>query len=227
MKAILAVLAMIILIPSIFFGYLLIFHSYNEEDYYVNGQLVANSIYLNDIDNDGIENIYDIDADGDGIENVEDIIANARMLEGTFYEYLKGKYDNLGYKLGFIVCYDVPRIAYGRAGISLDNLINGDYKINYAKYNPENGVNLPNTQYFFRRTRNLYTYCENNGKLIENCQSPKPCDLIFYGKYHIAMVTTVNDDGTYNEIETAPWTMFVIEFKNKVWKPKTVGRILG
>jgi hypothetical protein len=71
----------------------------------------------------------------------------------------------------------------------------------------------------------LYSFCQANGFLIQQCKTPKPGDLLFYGKYHIAMVSEVHGNKTYHEIENAPWTAFAVEHKNKTWQPRDVGRI--
>lgn len=86
--------------------------------------------------------------------------------------------------------------------------------------------NTPASRFFFRRVRNIYDYCKGNNKLIRNCKVPKIGDLVFYSRWHVAMVTEVYKDGTYNEIEASPWTFFTVEHKNKKWVPKDVGRIL-
>lgn len=195
--------------------YLLIFHTYKEDEQ-LSFQLTSKNI---DFSNQ--------DIDGDGINNIEDIIGNAREMKGVMYEYLQGKHDNIGRKLGFLVCIDIPSIAYKKAGIDFEYLLKEDYKKNSNYYSYENGINTPSTSFFFRRTRNLYSYCKANNKLILKCKKPKPGDLIFYGQVHISMVSQVNEDGTYNEIENAPWTVFTIEHKNKDWIPIDVGRILN
>ena len=209
--------------------YLIIFHSFREQSNLFEHDSDKDGIVDAmdwDVDNDGIKNFEDKDADGDGIENLVDIKNNAKDLKGTFYEYLKGKFNNIGSKLGFLVCYDIPRISYQKAGLSLDLLLRDDYKIHKEFYNAEYGNNLPNSPFFFRRTRNLYSYCQANNRLILNCRKPKPGDVIFYSRFHIALVIEVHNNGKYDEIETAPWTIFVVEHKNREWKPKNIGRIL-
>ena len=59
---------------------------------------------------------------------VSDVISNARKLKGVFYDQLQGGLNNIGGKSGFLVCCDVPNIAYAKAGISLEKLLNDDYK---------------------------------------------------------------------------------------------------
>jgi hypothetical protein len=203
----------ILLLVVLVFSYLLIFHTYKEKTFTKNTK-------------NKVIDLSNPDIDGDGIKNAADIIANARSLKGVFYEYLQGKYDNIGRKIGFLVCFDIPKIAYEKAGIDFEILLREDYKRHKEYYNSEKGNNTPSTSFFYRRTRNLYSYCKANNKLILNCNSPRPCDLIFYGQVHIAIVTEVHNNGTYNEIENAPWTIFTVEHKNKKWTPIDVGRIL-
>lgn len=190
------------------------FHTYKEKSE-SNGELRGNIDFSNN------------DIDGDGVTNINDIVLNARELKGVMYEYLQGKHDNFGRKLGFLVCIDIPNISYRKAGIDFEQILRQDYKTHSDFYSYENGINTPSTSFFFRRTRNLYSYCEANNKLIKKCKSPKAGDLIFHGKVHISMVSEVHENGTYNEIENAPWTIFTVEHKNKEWIPIDVGRIIN
>lgn len=218
-----------ILILLLIAGYLLVFHANRSNVGIDLRDLDKDGIierFDEDIDNDGTANFKDSDADNDGIENLEDIINNSRKMKGTLYEYLKGKYNNIGAELGFLVCYDIPRNSYLNAGLSIDLLLKQDYQINKIHYNSENGINEPNTDFFFRRTRNLYSYCKANNRLIKNCLNPKPGDVIFHSRFHISLIIKVNDDGTINEVETAPWTVFAKEHKNRPWKNHDIGRLL-
>jgi len=209
------ILATIILFVVLLIAYILVFHTYHD---------FSESSITMSANIDFSKN----DIDGDGVTNIEDIVYNARDMKGVMYEYLQGDYNNIGKKLGFLVCIDIPNIAYKKAGIDFENLLRKDYKVNKNFYSYENGINTPVTSFFFRRTRNLYSYCKANNKLIRKYKFPKAGDLIFNkAKTHISMVTEVHDDGTYNEIENAPWTVFTVEHKNKVWIPKDIGRILN
>lgn len=158
--------------------------------------------------------------------NVDDVISNARKLKGVFYDQLQGSLNNTGGKLGFLVCCDIPDIAYAKAGLSLENLLKDDYKAHPEHYNTKNGTNTPSTIFFFRRVENYYAYCKYNNKLIVKCATPKAGDLIFYGQGHVSLISEVHSDGTINEIETKGTTIFVVEHVNKKWTNQTVGRIL-
>ena len=220
-------LGIIILLIIIIF-YLLIFYTYRYEDTgkldYDNDKII--NVKDKDVDGDGLDNLSDPDADNDGIPNIEDIVNNARKLKWTIYDYFQGKHDNIGGKMGLIVCIDVPKIAYEKAGIYFEQLLREDYKKHRVYYNQEIG-NDPSSKFFFRRVRNLYDYCKANNKLIKNCMTPQKGDLIFYGRWHIALVGEVYKDGTYDKIESSPFTFFTLEHKNKKWIAMDVGRILG
>jgi len=208
--------------------YILAFHTYRQKpteqlDYDHDGII---NVKDNDIDGDGTDNLTDKDSDGDGIDNMTDIISNTRDLKGILYDQLQGRLNNIGGKFGLIVCIDVPRIAYANAGIYIEKLMNEDYKANKTKYDSRNGTNTPNTQFFFRRVSNLFVYCRNSNKLIEKCLVPRIGDIVFYGTGHVTLVSDVHNDGTYDELETHPGTIVVIEHKNKKWVPRNVGRIL-
>ena len=160
----------VLLIIIVLFSCLLIFHTYKEKTVSKNTKSI-------------VIDFSNPDIDGDGVKNADDIIANARSLKGVFYEYLQGKYDNIGRDLGFLVCFDIPKIAYEKAGIDFETLLREDYKIHKDYYGFENGNNTPSTSFFFRRTRNLYSYCKANNKLILNCKTPKPCDILWTSSY--------------------------------------------
>jgi uncharacterized protein YijF (DUF1287 family) len=166
------------------------------------------------------------DADGDGIDDASDIARNARGLLGIGYDFSQGKFDNLGGRLGLVVCVDVPRLAYAGAGISLEKLLKDDFAAHPSHYDTDGGRNTPASPFFGRRVRNLYVYCHGNGCLIEKCGEPKVGDLVFYGRVHVALVVEVHGDGTYDEIEAAPAALVVAEHRHKRWVARDVGRIL-
>lgn len=158
--------------------------------------------------------------------NVNEVISNARNLKGVFYDQFQGGFNNIGGRLGFLVCCDVPNIAYAKAGLSFEKLLKEDYKLHPEHYNSKNWTNTPSTIFFFRRVENFYAYCKYNNRLIINCKTPKVGDLIFYGQGHVSIISEVHSDGTINEIETNRKTIFVVEHVNKKWANETIGRIL-
>ena len=159
--------------------------------------------------------------------DVNDVISDARKLKGVFYDQLQGSFNNIGGKLGFLVCCDVPNIAYAQAGLSFEKLLKDDFSTHPEHYNIRNGNNTPSTVFFYRTVENFYSYCIYNNKLIINCENPKVGDLIFYGQSHVSLLSEVHADGTINEIETNRRTIFVVEHSNKKWTNETVGRILN
>ena len=198
-------------------GYLYMFHSYKGSLFTAisaNPSEPSDALSLNG------------DANGNGMANKKEIAAQAEKLSGTLYDPLKGGFNNAGGKMGFIVCIDVPRIAYGKAGISLADLLKEDYSKHPERYENSGGSNTPNTPYFYRRVRNVYDFAEGNGMLIKNAETPQVGDIVFYGRYHATLVTAVFDDGTFNEVEAHPKLIFVQEHTRKKWKPRDVARIL-
>ncbi|MGV3488542.1 MAG: thrombospondin type 3 repeat-containing protein [Tuberibacillus sp.] len=180
-----------------------------------------------DVDGDGIPNLKDLDVDGDGIENTKEIVNSASQLVGILYDPLKGGYGNIGGKMGFIVCIDVPRIAYEHAGIYFQDLLTEDFNSHPEHYDAQNGMNTPKTPYFFRRVRNVYDFAKGNGYLIENSAKPRIGDIVFYGRYHATMVTKVYQNGAYyDEIEADPKLIFVKKHIHKKWHTRDVARFL-
>ncbi len=207
--------------------YGLAFHTYHYRateylDYNHDG--IAN-LNDTDIDGDGLANLSDTDADGDGVENHADIVSAARGMGGTIYDYSSGGYNNFFGRCGLLVCIDVPRLAYADAGIYLEQLLRDDFLKHPEHYDTRAGTNTPATPFFFRRVTNLLAYCETNGYYMV-AQKPAPGDLLFYGSMHITMVTAAYPDGTYDEIESAPWTGMVVEHRRLRWTPREVGRII-
>lgn len=149
------------------------------------------------------------------LPDVKLVIKNARSLSYTPYDPLMGMYENLGGRLGFIVCSDVPNIAYGQAGYSLETLLKQSYKNNPSFYNSNNGNN-PSNPFFHRRARNLYAYFKSIQALMPASYQPKPGDMAFYKKTkngyiaHVALVTQANDKG-YKLMESAPKTLLAQE----------------
>ncbi|MFX3616920.1 MAG: DUF1287 domain-containing protein [Sporolactobacillus sp.] len=179
-----------------------------------------------DTDGDGIFNLKDKDANNNGRSNRQDIVTGADHLVGILYDPLKGGYGDLGWKMGFIVCIDVPRIAYAHAGISLDQLLKEDYDRHPAHYHTQGGMNTPATPFFYRRVRNVYDYAKTNGLLIRKTVKPRTGDIVFYSRYHATLVVGTHADGTYDEVEANPEQIVVRKHLHKKWKPRDVARLL-
>lgn len=149
------------------------------------------------------------------LPQLDQVLDNARSLIGTLYDPFMGQHNNIGGRLGFIVCSDVPNIAYGLSGLSLETILRNDFKIHPAFYNSSNG-NTPGNPYFHRRARNLFSYFKANNRLYDAKSKPKVGDLAFYKKAtdqiitHVALVSSVNLNG-YTVIESAPKTLVASE----------------
>ena len=141
--------------------------------------------------------------------DMSSVVAAARRLLGTLYDPLQGRLDNVGGRLGFVVCTDVPVLAYGKAGFSFRQALAEDYAIEPKPYGNEPGNN-PSSPFFERRARNLYTYCRNRGCLHGAAETPQVGDLLFYRAprsamiMHVTLVTTVTPNGQYRVVEAAP-----------------------
>lgn len=146
---------------------------------------------------------------------IDAVIESARSLRGTPYDPLMGMHGDIGGKAGFIVCSDVPNIAYGLNGYSWKEVLENDYKINSNFYNSQNG-NKPGNPYFHRRARNLYSYFKANNRLRNQDYTPNVGDLVFYRKNkhgfiaHVTLVSEVTETG-YKLMESAPKTLIAQE----------------
>ncbi|MDE2142952.1 MAG: DUF1287 domain-containing protein [Elusimicrobia bacterium] len=134
------------------------------------------------------------------------IVAEARKLEGLWYDPVQGYFNDIGGKMGLIVCMDVPRLAYRNAGTSLRKLLETDYRAHPEHYGTHDG--RPGDPYFDRRARNLYSYCKFNGCLDMN-GPPRPGDVVFMSHgpnawiSHIALVSAVDPAGRYRVVEAS------------------------
>lgn len=146
------------------------------------------------------------------------LIQNASKLKGALYDPLMGMHGNIGADLGFMVCSDVPNIAYGLSGYSLKLALAKDYKKNPSVYDSRDGNN-PGNPYFHRRARNIYAYFKSIGQLMPSSYNPSVGDLAFYKNTkngyiaHIALVIGETEAG-YKLIESAPKTVLVQEVSN-------------
>jgi uncharacterized protein YijF (DUF1287 family) len=165
--------------------------------------------------------------------NISKVIGEARNLKGILYDPLQGQLGNIGGKLGFIVCIDVPLIAYQNAGYSIKKVMEADFLKHPEHYNTKNG-NTPENFYFSRRARNLYAYCKGNNKLIQLHKNPQAGDVVFYRRKndlsvsHIALISIVKSNNSYWMIEAYP--VLTAEISNskvekRGWIPVAFGRI--
>lgn len=149
------------------------------------------------------------------LPNPQTVVHHARSLKGVPYDMLQGKFSNVGARLGMIVCSDVPNIAYGLAGYSLQTMLEHDIQIHPAAYDKEDG-NAISSQFFHRRARNLYAFFKANNRLYPPDAPPKIGDLAFYRSTptgyisHVTLVTQTTGNG-YSVMESAPETVFARE----------------
>jgi len=156
--------------------------------------------------------------------SISEVIKNARDLKGVVYDFSMGSLRNKLSDYGLIVCADLIDIAFSKSGYPLETKMREDFELNKVKYNNENGINGINTKYFYRRSRNIKQFCINKGYYIEKCSNPLPGDIIFYGDYHVALVTSPLMNGYIKQIEALPNQIVVMELKKK-WNNNSVGRI--
>ncbi|MDD2720599.1 MAG: DUF1287 domain-containing protein [Gallionella sp.] len=149
------------------------------------------------------------------LPEVSNVVKAAKELSGTPYDPLMGAHGNIGATAGFIVCSDVPNLAYGLAGYSLQTMLERDFKVHPNAYNTANG-NVPGNPYFHRRARNLFSYFQANGRALPPDAIPKVGDLAFYQHdpksyvTHVALVTAV-EGNRYWVMESAPETVLAKE----------------
>lgn len=135
-----------------------------------------------------------------------EVVAEARKLNGLWYDPAQGYLNDVGGKMGLIVCMDVPRLAYRNAGASLRRLLESDYRAHPEHYGPRDG--RPGDPYFDRRARNLYSYCKFNG-CLDMAGPPEPGDVVFMSRHrddmidHIALISEVAPDGRYKVVEAS------------------------
>ena len=149
------------------------------------------------------------------LPDVNLVVENSRSLSLTPYDPLMGMFENIGGRIGFIVCSDVPNIAYGNAGYSLETLLRDSFNKNPSFYDSSNR-NDPSNPFFHRRARNLYSYFQSIQSLKPTSYKPNPGDLAFYRKTqngyitHVALVTEIDEEG-YRLMESAPKTILAQE----------------
>jgi uncharacterized protein YijF (DUF1287 family) len=164
------------------------------------------------------------------------VVDEGRRLVGLWYDPVQGYLNNIGGRMGLIVCMDVPVIAYRNAGASIRRLLEADYALHPEHYGKRDG--RPGDPYFHRRARNLYAYCEHNG-CLDMAGPPQPGDVVFmsHGKTgwisHIALVSGVEPDGRYTVVEASrdEWYVTREEYGEKMlargWTFRGFGRPLA
>ncbi|MBI3552194.1 MAG: DUF1287 domain-containing protein [Elusimicrobia bacterium] len=145
-------------------------------------------------------------ASWDGSVDRGRVVVEARKLIGLWYDPFQGYLNNIGGRMGLIVCMDVPTIAYRNSGTSIRRLLEADYKKHPEHYGKRDG--RPGDPFFDRRARNLYSYCKFNG-CLDMKGPPEPGDVVFMSHSqngwvtHIALVSAVAVDGSYDVVEAS------------------------
>lgn len=164
------------------------------------------------------------------------IVGEARKLTGLWYDPVQGYLNDAGGKMGFIVCMDVPRLAYRNAGTSIRRLLEDDYEAHPEHYGKRDG--RPGDPYFDRRARNLYSYCKHNG-CLDMTGPPEPGDVVFMSHgpngwiSHIALVSQLAPDGRYRVVEASRDEWYVTREEDgqvmfdRGWTFRGFGRPLG
>ncbi|HDT15627.1 MAG TPA: DUF1287 domain-containing protein [Firmicutes bacterium] len=133
--------------------------------------------------------------------SAEQVVANARSLVGRPYDQFMGGKDNLGKKLGGIVCIDVVNTAYKRAGICFERELRSVFR-KTPEYFSYRSWNNPWDRNFARRVRNFRAYCRAKDLVFYDEKKLKPGDVVIFGTGHIALVDTVSENG-FTVIEAA------------------------
>ena len=179
-----------------------------------------------DPDNDGMDMFSDLDANGDGVSNEEQAVTYALKMENTPTDIFMGKFNNLFGKIGFVVCIDVPIKSYLWAGVSMPAVLFESARKEPGWFDIDDG-NHPDNEFFYRRVRNYHDLFKNHPDL-QTSDKPQKGDWAFYGRNHIALVTSVEQNGHYRVMEayfsnTSETTSQQIE---NIWgKPSFFGRI--
>lgn len=152
------------------------------------------------------------------------IVEEGRKLIGIWYDPAQGYLNDVGGKLGLIVCMDVPRLAYRNAGTSIRKLLEEDYRAHPDHYGKRDG--RPGDPYFDRRARNLYSFCKHNG-CLDLSGPPEAGDVVFMSRgpngwiSHIALVSRVDSGGAYSVVEASRDEWYITREENS---KKMLGR---
>lgn len=148
-------------------------------------------------------------------------IAEARAMRWLPYDPFMGTRGDPLTPWGFVVCIDVPLRAYRAAGVPLADLLKESALAHpwWFKIGPDNS---PDNRFFYRRVRN-YNDLFRNHPALEASATPRPGDLVFFGRWHIALVTEATPDGDWRAVEATPRVWGVKEsghdYLVKQWGP--------
>jgi hypothetical protein len=166
----------------------------------------------------------------------ETVVRNARSLRGAPYDPVKGGLGNIGSRLGFMVCADVPNLAFGLSGFSIKRMLEADFLVHPGAYDTSGG-NRPGNPFFHRRARNMMSYFRANDRLVPPAGEPMVGDFVLYARHdggpveHVALVISADAD-QYRVFESAPNTIFAGEVDGTSpvrhgWVVQGIGRMYG
>lgn len=145
----------------------------------------------------------------------------ARSMLNTPYDPFMGGLNNRFGRWGFVVCIDVPVAAYTNEGIPITKILK-DYAGKHPEWFEISLRNSPDDPFFYRRVRNYYPLFKNHPDLVVS-DKPQPGDWAFFGKFHIALVSSIEPDGTYQVVEANPYWLHVRissqKYMEKTWGP--------
>ena len=143
-----------------------------------------------DVDGDGFLNVEDKDADDDGTSNWEQAVDAAEDLVGRRVDYLKGRYGNLGVRMGMLRPADVVLLAYEKAGVYLVREIEDDAENapdDYARTMRKGHVDAHDAAA-------LWTYAKRRGWLARPWHLAGVGDMILFDRGQVALVVDVDGE---------------------------------
>jgi len=154
----------------------------------------------NDVDSDGLLNYEDNDANGNGLENWEEAVKAAENLEGMRTDYLKGKFGNLGVRMGYVRGATVVLLAFERAGVYLDLEITRD-----ARIAPEDYSHVTrNGKVDVHDARALRTYVDRRGWLVRPWFTAQIGDVLFFRGDQVGIIVDISEENIYEVIWADP-----------------------
>jgi hypothetical protein len=195
----------LILIGMVFFliwtGLTTFLYFYNLQTYRAPG-----NPNFEDIDNDGIINEKDFDIDNDNIRNIDDIDANDNQIKnpddladiisemrGIRFYSSEGPWHQITRRIGFF--NETDHLVYGLrfVGIFLKEEMIKDYKENPSNYE------LPSSdENFTASIKNIYTFFDNNDKILDSQEGLQPGDIIIFGDFEALGIVKELEDNQVN-----------------------------
>ena len=153
-----------------------------------------------DVDGDGLLNYEDNDANGNGRENWEEAVKAAENLQEMRTDYLKGKFGNLGVRMGYARSATVVLLAFERAGVYLDLEITRD-----AQTAPEDYSHvMRNGKVDVHDARALRTYADRQGWLVRPWFTAQVGDVLFFRGDQVGIIVDISEENIYEVIWADP-----------------------